>query len=112
VIVLEHVEASASLYISMRARRAPDFEILGEHGRVRLEPPMYRPTALSVWDASGVLHVENHPIDGTGYGAQLAGVRSRPAQRDADECAVMPLAESVRIMQTMDLVRTQVQLFT
>jgi len=111
VIVLEHGEASATLYISMRTRRAPDFEILGEHGRVRLEPPMYRPTALSVWDANGALHVENHPIDGTGYGAQLAAVAH--ALRDGRrECAVMPLAESVRIMQTMDLVRTQVQRFT
>jgi predicted dehydrogenase len=107
VILLEHGAASAALYISMRTRRAPDFEILGEHGRIRLEPPMYRPTSLTLWEASQAPRVESHPIDGTGYGLQLEAV-ARALRDGSRECPVMPLAESVRIMQTMDLVRAQV----
>jgi predicted dehydrogenase len=107
VVLLDHGEATATLYISMRTRRAPDLEILGAHGRIRLEPPMYRPTSLTVWDANQASRVENHPIDGTGYGPQLEAV-ARALEDGSRECAVMPLAESVRIMQTMDLVRAQI----
>jgi predicted dehydrogenase len=108
IVVLDHGDASATLYISMRARRAPDFEILAEHGRIRVEPPMYRPTTLTIWDASQSQRVENHPIDGTGYGAQLEAV-ARALRDGSRECAAMPLAETVRIMQTMDEVRKQVR---
>jgi predicted dehydrogenase len=108
VFLLEHGEASASLYISMRTRRAPDFEVLGEHGRIRLEPPMYRPTSLTLWDANQSPRVEQHPIDGTGYGVQLEAV-ARALRDGSLESAVMPLAESVRIMHTLEQVRAQVQ---
>jgi predicted dehydrogenase len=108
VVVLDHGDASATLYISMRARRAPDFEILAEHGRIRVEPPMYRPTTLTIWDASPSQRTENHPIDGTGYGPQLEAV-ARALRDGSRECEAMPLAETVRIMQTMDEVREQVR---
>jgi hypothetical protein len=102
-------EATALLYVSMRARRAPDLEILGERGRIRIEVPVFRPVALTIWGADGAPTEQSYPIDGSGYGGQLREVAA--ALREGRiESAVMPLDETLSIMRTMDAVRAQIGL--
>jgi predicted dehydrogenase len=109
-ILLEHDSgACALLYVSMRARRAPDMEILFDAGRVRIEAPVFRPTRLTYWDQHGVERVEEHPLLGTGYAYQLleASAALRAGRTESD---IMPLAETLTIMKTMDQVREQIGL--
>jgi len=109
-IMLEHPgEATSLLYVSMRARRPPDLEILGENGRIRIEAPVFRPATLTVWDADGASTVQSHPVDGRGYGGQLREVAAalREGRIESD---IMPLDETLSIVRTMDVVRAQMGL--
>jgi predicted dehydrogenase len=109
-IVLSHGDGShALLYVSLRARRSPDLEILGEQGRIRIEAPIFRPAALTVWDSSGRSRSLEFPIDGSGYGYQLREVASA-LREDRIESSVMPLDETLAIMRTMDAVRERIGL--
>jgi predicted dehydrogenase len=109
-VTLETAEqATALLYVSLRARRPPDLEILGERGRIRVEAPVFRPAALTVWGADGAATVHSHPIDGSGYGGQLREVAAALRQ-GRTESAIMPLDETLSIMRTMDAVRAQIGL--
>jgi predicted dehydrogenase len=101
--------ATAMLYVSLRARRPPDFEILGERGRIRIEAPVFRPAALTVWGADGAATVHSHPIDGSGYGGQLREVAAA-LREGRTESAIMPLDETLSIMRTMDAARAQIGL--
>jgi predicted dehydrogenase len=107
-MLLEHADgACAALYVSMRARRAPDFEILADGGRIRIEPPVFRPTRLTLWDASGEQRSEEYAIDGSGYGYQVLEV-SKAIREGRRESAIMPLDETLSIMRTLDSIREQV----
>lgn len=109
-MLLSHPDgALAALYVSMQSRRAPDLEILGEHGRIRLGVPVFRPTTLTIWNSQGVETVQNHPIEGSGYGYQIEAV-SAALRRGETDCPIMPLAESLSIMRTMDEIRRQIGL--
>ena len=101
--------AQAQVYVSMRARRSPDLEILGETGRIRIAAPVFRPARLTLWSRDGTESVRDYPIDGTGYGYQIHAV-SAALRRGERECAAMPLAESLSIMRTLDEVRRQIGL--
>jgi len=96
--------AQALLYVSLKARRSPDLEILGEAGRLRLEPPVFRPTRLTVTVGDAPPQVQEYPVEGSGYGPQLLEVMGALRQGRL-ESAVMPLAETVMVLRTMDAVR-------
>jgi predicted dehydrogenase len=108
-MTLEHDGATALLYVSLRARRPPDMEILGERGRIRIEAPVFRPATLTIWDADGASTVQSHPVDGSGYGGQLreVGAALREGRTESD---IMPLDETLSIVRTMDAVRAQMGL--
>lgn len=109
-IVLSHADgAQALLYVSLQARRSPDLEILCERGRIRVWAPVFRPTRLSVWPADGGEQVLEFPVEGSGYGAQLAEVCAA-LRAGRTESAIMPVAESVSIMRTLDAVRAELGL--
>jgi len=109
-MVLEHAGGGvAQLYVSLRARRSPDLEILGDRGRIRLEAPVFRPPSLAVWDAAGNATSLACPIQGSGYGYQLREVAAALAAGRI-ESDIMPLSESLSIMRTMDVVRDQIGL--
>ncbi len=107
-ILLEHANGStALLYVSLRARRSPDLEILGESGRISVAAPIFKPAKLTVWNKDGAATMTEYPIAGTGYGYQIREVVDalRAGRR---ESTTMPLDETLSIMQTMDTIRQQV----
>jgi predicted dehydrogenase len=109
-MLLEHGDgATAQLYVSLRARRSPDLEILGDRGRVRIEAPVFRPGSLTVWDTGGQASSLPFPVTGTGYGYQLREMATA-LRSGRMESAVLSLAETLSIMRTMDAVREQIGL--
>lgn len=109
-MLLSHPDgAQAQLYVSMRARRSPDLEILGERGRIRIGAPVFRPTRVTLWGRDGTETVRDYPIDGTGYGYQIHAV-SAALRRGEIDCPTMTLSESLSIMRTLDAVRAQIGL--
>ena len=106
-ILCEHPGGAKSLlYVSLRARRAPDLELLGSRARARLGAPVFRPTELTVVDGTQSPEVLNFPITGSGYGYQVIAMLEA-LRRGEREHPVMPLAESVSVMETMDACRAQ-----
>jgi len=97
-------EAQALLYVSLKTRRSPDLEILGERARVRLEAPVFRPTRLTLAAGDGAPEVREYPVAGSGYGPQLLEVMAA-VRGGRLESALMPLAETVAILRTLDAVR-------
>jgi predicted dehydrogenase len=109
-LLLEHPGgASACLYVSLHARRSPDLEVLGSQGRLRITAPIFRPTRLLHWDASGVETTHEFPIEGSGYRYQIEAV-NRALREGRTECPEMPLDESLSIMRTLDAARMQMGL--
>lgn len=109
-IVLEHEGgADAILYVSLRARRSPDLEVLGSRGRIRIGAPVFRPEQLTVWTPSGGESVRQYPVAGSGYGYQLEAV-AEALRAGTTECALMPLDETRSILRTLDAVRAQIGL--
>ena len=109
-IILDHpIGATALLYISLRTRRAPDLEILGEKGRISVGAPIFKPARLTVSMQDGTSTTTEFPIAGSGYGYQVREVMAalRAGQR---ESSIMSLDETLSIMQTTDAIREQIGL--
>jgi predicted dehydrogenase len=99
----------ACQYVSLRARRAPDIEILGDAGRLHVHAPIFRPTQLTLARVGQGDDVQHHPAEGSGYRYELLEVMQ--CVRDGlSESAVMPLVDTLSIMRTMDEVRRQIGL--
>ena len=101
--------ASALLYVSLRARRPPDLEILGDAGRIRIAAPVFRPTSLTLSSIADGDVTHEFPIAGSGYSYQIRAV-SDALRAGQCESALMPLHETLSIMQTMDTIRAQIGL--
>ena len=101
--------SSAVLYVSLLARRSPDLEILGSRGRIRIEAPLFRPAALTLWDRVGNPTTRQYPVAGSGFAYQLREVAAA-LRADRLESPIMPLDETLSIMRTMDAVREQIGL--
>jgi predicted dehydrogenase len=106
-VLCEHAGgARALLYVSLRARRSPDLELLGSDARARLSAPVFRPTQLTLAIGTGPAATHDYPIEGSGYGYQLLAMLDA-LRRGNLEHPLMPLDESIGIMATMDACRTQ-----
>jgi len=109
-VILQHGDGSdAVLYVSLRARRSPDLEVLGSRGRIRVGAPVFRPEQLTVWTPSRAESVQQYPVAGSGYGYQLEAVADA-LRAGATECALMPLDETLSILRTLDAIRAQIGL--
>ncbi len=105
--ILEHDGgARALLYVSLRARRPPDLELLGDAGRILIAAPVFRPTTLTVRRASGDDEIVEFPLPGSGYGYQLIAAMNAVSE-GRTETIEMPLDETLSIMTTMDEIRRQ-----
>lgn len=98
--------ARALLYVSLRARRAPDLELLGDAGRIYIGAPVFRPTRLVLSRPAREDEVLEFPIDGSGHGYQVIAVMDA-LRADRIETAEMPLEETLSIMTALDEIGRQ-----
>ncbi len=101
--------ANALLYVSLHARSAPDLRILGKRGEIHVHAPIFSPAKLTLR-----LHDQDKqdfdlPFTGNGYQYQVDEV-VHCLQLGKCESEIMPLAETLSIMETMDAVRRQIGL--
>lgn len=107
-ILLQHDGgATAILYISMKASASPDITLLGSRGRIYVHAPMFAPAKIHLQVYGENVQEFELPFEGNGYHYQA--IAAAQAIRNGDtESSVMPLEETLTIMQTLDCVRDQV----
>ncbi|MBT8079189.1 MAG: Gfo/Idh/MocA family oxidoreductase [Gammaproteobacteria bacterium] len=109
-ILLRHANgAISSLYVSLKAKASPEATIFGSRGRIHVHPPLFAPAALTVSIDGEADETIELPVAGNGYHYQVEEVVRCMAAGNM-ESTVMPLAETLEIMETMDTVRQQVGL--
>jgi len=105
VLLLEHADgARAVLYVSLRARRSPDMEILGDAGRIHVAAPIFKPTQLTIVRGVQDAQTLEYPVCGSGYGYQALELMDA-LRAGRTEYAQMPLDETLSIMETLDEAR-------
>ena len=77
----------------------------GSEGRIRIDSPWWKPVALTL-SVQGEDRVLDLPFEGNGYNYEAVEVMDclRGGKTESD---VMPLDETLSIMQTMDRIRAQ-----
>lgn len=109
-ILLRHEgDAIASLYVSLKANASPEVTILGDRGSIFVHAPLFAPTKLTVSVDGETDELMDLPFSGNGYQFQAieAARRIREGQTESD---IMPLDETLQIMETMDEIRQQIGL--
>jgi len=83
-----------------------DAVIMGDKGQIRIHPPWWRTTGLTLSVPGGDDETFEVPYDGNGYNCQAAEVMTclREGKTESD---VMPLDETLSIMKTADAIRAQ-----
>ena len=105
VMLMSHAGgAQAALYVSLKTRRSPDLTLLGEHGQLVIDAPIFRPTRLLLRRGTDAPVATEFPVEGSGYAPELLEVM-RAVRSGATESAVMPLAETLAVMRTLDAAR-------
>ena len=108
--LLEHQDgAIANLFVSLRGQSSPDVTLLGSKGKIYLHPPIFCPSRLTLglYDGGGTEF--DLPFESNGYQFEIMEV-NRCLQAGLKESELMPLDESLEIMQSMDEIRKQIQL--
>lgn len=97
---------TASLTCAVRVNTPQDAVIVGTNGSIRVHPPFWKATAatLSVDGKNDLEAVMPHKGNGYEYQAEEVMRCLREGHKESD---VMPLDESIAIMQTMDQIRSQ-----
>tara|TARA_R110001592_G_scaffold363398_2_gene687937 strand:- start:7130 stop:8122 length:993 start_codon:yes stop_codon:yes gene_type:complete len=107
-ILLSHRRgAIANLYVSHRAKSAPDLTLLGSKGKIYLHPPVFCPSGLTLSIDGMPEEVFDFPAPVGGYHYQVREV-NRCLREGRKESPLMPLDETLKIMQTMDEIRRQI----
>jgi dihydrodiol dehydrogenase / D-xylose 1-dehydrogenase (NADP) len=96
----------ASIHLSLKTEIPPEFSIAGRTGRIIVHPPLFRPTALTLTRFGYDEERLEMPLQGNGWNYQAVEVAAclRAGRLESD---VMPLAETLAIMQTLDRIRAQ-----
>jgi predicted dehydrogenase len=81
--------------------------VSGTAGWLQVEPRIHRPLRLIVQDASGQEVIEGEPAAGNGYGLEVAEV-ARCLRAGELESPLVPLDETVAILEVLDEARRQV----
>ncbi len=107
-ILLTHSDGQiSSLYVSNRARVSPDMTLLGDKGRIHVHAPIFCPPALSICLEGQEARVLDYSDMDNGYAYQVREV-IRCLQSGDQESQLMPLDETIRILETMDEIRRQI----
>jgi len=106
-ILLQHAsQAIANLFVSLRVSASPDLTVYGDRGKIHVHAPLFCPQALTVSINGEPDQVLQLPFAGNGY--QFQAMDAAECIREGrTESAVMPLDETLSIMQTMDDIRRQ-----
>ena len=106
-IILGHPGGQlASLTTAIRTNTPHEATILGTHGQIRIHPSFWKGTQATL-SVSGNDPVEiDLPLTGNGYNYEAAEV-ARCLREGKTESDVMPLDETLSIMETMDTIRAQ-----
>lgn len=99
-------DAMAILYLSFNTRIPPAFRIMGSKGRITIHPPLFNPTRMTLTNADQEDEIIEIPFEGNGYNYEIAEV-IRCLRESKLESEVMPLDETLEIMQTLDKIRAQ-----
>ena len=78
--------------------------IIGTQGRIRVEAPFWCPKAMTVFKGEAIVSRIKLPFGGNGYHYEADEV-GRCLRSGLLESELMPLSESLEIMETMDAVR-------
>lgn len=106
-ILLSHQHGEiASLYVSHRAKSAPDLTLLGNKGKIYLHPPVFCPAGLTLCVEGQPEEVFDFPAPAGGYHYQVREA-NRCLREGRKESSLMPLDETLAIMETMDEIRRQ-----
>lgn len=105
-IILEHPNGALALLSSaIRTDTEQAALIVGTKGRIRLHAPWWKPEKLTLYTDAGE-EVISSPLTHNGYAYEAAEV-ARCLQEGALESPLMPLDETLAIMQTLDTCRAQ-----
>ena len=99
----------ASLYVSLKAKVPPDVTIYGDRGRIYVHPPVFAPTELTLSVDGKADELIELPLVGNGYHYQVEEI-ARCINAGKVESTVMPLDDTLLIMETMDEIRRQLGL--
>ncbi len=94
----------AVLYSAVRTNSAHEGWVLGETGRIRIHAPVFHPTRLTLTAEGKGEQVLDVPYEGNGFNYEAAEVM-RCLCAGKLESDILPLSESLTIMQTMDRLR-------
>ena len=109
-VVLAHADGQqAVLHTSLEARTSNAATINGTRGRIEIDAEFFAPTTFRVIDLTGREEVYDEPHEGRGLRHQAAEV-GRCLAASLTESPVLPLSETLAIMETLDTVRRQIGL--
>ena len=94
----------AVLYSSVETNTPWEATVMGEKGRIRVHSPFWKPSSMTV--TSDKDETIEMPYEGNGYRFQVEEV-GRCLNQNLKESAIMPLDETISIMETMDEIRAQ-----
>jgi dihydrodiol dehydrogenase / D-xylose 1-dehydrogenase (NADP) len=101
--------AKALLYVSLQTRSPPDTTILGSLGEIYLAAPVFSPAKITLRVFGEQTQRFDLAFEGNGYHYQVNEV-VRCLRQGKLESDVMPLAESLSVLETMDSIRKQIGL--
>ncbi len=106
--LLSHASgAIAALYSSVRAQTPWEADVLGESGSIRVHSPFWKPSKLTLSRSGFSDEAMEMPYEGNGYQFQVEEV-CRCIRSGLFESPVMPLDETMEIMETLDAIREQI----
>jgi len=96
----------AVLYTAVRTDTPLEATIIGTEGRIRIHSPWWRPTKLTLSVAGQDDELMELPFTGNGYNYEAVEVMNclRAGKLESE---IMPLNETLSIMQTLDQIRDQ-----
>jgi len=106
-IILSYPDGQmAILHASLLARTPREATIVGSDGQLRIHSPCWFPNSMSIKGTKKGNKLVELPYEGTGYHYEaeeaMRNIRSNKLESD-----IMPLDETLQIMQTLDDIRTQ-----
>ena len=108
-ILLSHENgAIANLYVSLRGKASPDLTLIGDKGKIYAHAPIFCPEKLTI-SIDGKDKIIELPFEANGYQFEAMEV-CKCLLEGRTESTIMPLDESLQIMQTMDKIRAQIGL--